>query len=156
MVNNTNGICPTDSDLEDREFVLSYYQQYLNAYDETSLKAQADTEVNDRSLQVFGTTDIPTILNIIENNPLIIADGQWGFSHAVIALLSIDSIWNTTGDIQQVNNEILYQRAYWFTRESIARCNDSIDKFNPLLWNEDSRLDYWTVIVFTNWYLNQI
>ena len=146
-------VCPADSELADRAFVLAYYQDYLGNYDANALAAVADPELTIRQQEVFGNTNYGFNLTQMAANPALVADGAWGFAHAGIA---VTALLGLTG--AALDDEIEYQRAYYYTRESKARCDQGLvaDARNPLTWGEDSRLDYYAVVAFSEWYLSNI
>lgn len=153
VVSNTNVVCPTDSDLEDRSFVLACYQDYLSSYDQNAVAATADAELAARQQEVFGNTDYGMNLTQMAANPALVADGAWGFSHAGLAVTALLGLTGTALD-----DEIEYQRAFYYTRESKARCDQGqvADAKDSLTWSEDSRLDYYAVVAFTEWYKDQV
>ena len=143
--------CPT-VDIDNPAQVGVVYQQFLDSgFNSTALSIQATQELGDRMTELYGTTDIATVVSMWQADPTLVpVDGSWGFSHAAQSLLLLQSSSNPTLDAQE-------QIEYWYVREAIARCNDGIsDWLNPLLWSEDSRLDYWTPKAFIEWYLTQV
>ena len=146
-----NTICLTDTELGDRDFVLAHYQDYLSSYSgsQAALAAQADVELAARQLEVFGTNDIGTTVAMMAADPSLVSDGAWGFAHAGVALLAMQGVTNPVA-------EAAYQIAYYYTREQKARCDQALvsDVRDPITWTEDQRLDYYTVLVYTQWALS--
>lgn len=131
----------------------------MGAANQAALITQAAQEMDVRLPEIFGAgATIESALLTMQANPDAYADGQWGFIHGGAAVLAMQAAWIATGDIDAVKAVQAEQIAFWYTRESIARCEkqDASDHRNPLTWEEDSRLDYAVVIFFTDWYLAQI
>lgn len=83
-------------------------------------------------------------------NPALVADGRWGFVHAGLTIAELQ-----VSDDEEV--DAAYWTAYYFTRESIARCGQSgANHLDPITWSEDSRLDYWAVVAYVEWYTTQL
>lgn len=146
-----NVVCLTDTKLGDRDFVLAHYQDYLSSYSssQAALAAQADAELAARQLEVFGTNDIGTTVAMMAADPSLVSDGAWGFSHAGLALLAMQTAADPVA-------EAAYQVAYYYSREQKARCDQALvsDVRDPMTWTEDQRLDYYTVLVYTQWALS--
>lgn len=141
-----------------------YTQFQSSGFDSAALKSQATQELNTRAIELYGTSDIATIVNGWQINPATIpTDGVWGFSHAAITLFELEVMrlgGATDAALIQYANE---QIRRWYAREFNVRCMDGVaEPLNPLTWDkpapglEDSRLDYWTPRVFVEWYIAQL
>ena len=114
--------------------------------------------MNDRLIEFYGTSDLSTVTGIWQSDPTTVpVAGEWGFSHAALSLniLQVARVGGATNNQLQVLAQQQVER--WFAREAVSRCNNGlINWLNPLLWSEDSRLDYWSPFIFINWYMAQI
>ena len=131
----------------------------MGTVNQQALLDQSAAEMAIRLPEIFGTgATIEDALLAMQADPDAYIDGQWGFIHGGAAVQAMQVAWIATGDINQVTTVQQQQIAFWYTRESIARCEkqDTSDHLNPLTWSEDSRLDYYVVIPFTDWYLSTL
>lgn len=134
------------------------YSEFLNSeVDQNALIILTTQELDNRLIEEFGSTDYLNALNTIQSSPANFADGRWGFSHAALTILKLETLRLSGGNVSEIEQLSFEEVAYWYSKESIARCNDDItDWLNPLNWSEDSRLDYMTPRLFVEWYLNQL
>lgn len=135
------------------------YQQYQSSgFDSTALSTQATQESEVRMVELYGTTSYPAIVAQWQSDPSSVpTDGSWGFAHAAQSLLLLETNRANGATNTQLAVTAQQQIERWYVREAIARCKQGIDPWlNPLLWNEDSRLDYWMPLLFINWYLTQL
>lgn len=146
-----------DNPVETQELYQTY-QTTVSASDQVALYSQASLELDAALQLLYGTTDKGAVVTLWQTNPSSVPiDGSYGLSHAALTLAELEILrvsGTSTSDLQIVANERI---AYWYSREAVSRCNDGIANWlNPLNWDEDSRLDYITVVLFVEWYFTQI
>ena len=119
---------------------VAHYAEFLSTIDHSQLLADGLAELS-------GLVDLSTIWQDVISTPEAYVNGQYGISHAALTWLALNDpsnplvaqylpAWATT-------EETLL--AYWFTRESVARCAEGYGQFDIYSWPVDSRLDYVTV-----------
>lgn len=147
-------------DLNNPAETAGLYNQFLTSgFNTPALESQASQELDAGLLLLYGTTDKSAIVALWQSDPATVPlDGSYGLSHAAQTLLALEVIrLSGGGSNAAIQAEVDNQLAYWYSREAVARCNDSIeDWLNPLEWNPDSRLDYMAVKLFVDWYLAQV
>lgn len=146
--------CP-EINLSDPAQTGSLYQDFLSS------SVNQDALLISSTAELGTHVDLATIFADVINDPAayIGVDPDYGVGHAALTYLWLTDPSNSIlDDFPEVQNagtveEIL---AYWYSREAMARCADCIDCWeDPNCWNEDSRLDYMTVIILVNWFNDQ-
>lgn len=144
-----------DVDLDNIGEVARFYQDYVEKLAPAHL-----TRINDRAnlqheirlLGEFGSLSYEDALLTMQANPSNYIDGRWGFSHAGLVILELQSMKDAGVSEDNVNLrcEELIQR--YAVREMVARCKDTLRWRDPLCWNEDSFLDWQMVVKFVEWW----
>ena len=144
----------TDVDYDIPTEVDQVYGLYLAQYSQAerdAFKAQAEVEMFNRMQQIYGTNNWQVVIANWALDPQAVIDlsPNYGFSHAAQLLTQL--IQDSTVADEKIKR--------YFVREAQARCaGDGGDGpyeewLNPTVWSEDSRLDYFTPLLFAEWYL---
>ena len=160
-----SGACPGGVDLEDPSQVAPIYTRFLTEYTQAyrdSLVVSSSSELNAHLQSDYGTTNYLAVVGIWAANPTdpLLTTGAWGYGHAALSVQELQ-IMQATGS---TDAEIIARgeelKAHYFVREAIARCRGLgtqqgavVDWLNPASWYEDSRLDYYTPLLFIDWFI---
>jgi hypothetical protein len=151
--------CPTDVDIDDPVQVQEVYDCYEQTYSQAerdAQRSQAESEMLLRLQDELGTTDFTSALLLM---PLWsgFIPGEWGFSHAFLLISELEArqlAGDTDQELIDKGNELVRR---YYVREAKARCAQGITAWlDPTQWNEDSRLDYFSPLLFTQWWISNL
>jgi len=140
---------------------------WLGAYDvayRDSKKAEAKTLLDTHLQADYGTTDYLSVVAQWIANPTdpLLLNGDWGYAHAAISLSKLQTAKAGGASNAELEALGLEEIEHWYRWEALPRCkgvagHPAVQEWqNPNNWYEDSRLDYYTPLLFIEWFLDNL
>lgn len=159
-----SGACPVGVDLNDPAQVHVIYSRFLTEYSQTYRDSQEATNealMNQHLQSDYGTTDKFIVIAMWLANPTdpLLVNGDWGYGHAALSMAELNTMQSGGSTDAQITQRAQELYEHYFVREAIARCQGlggstpQAEWLNPANWYEDSRLDYYTPLLFIKWFL---
>jgi len=138
---------------------------WLGAYDvayRDSKKAEAKTLLDTHLQQDYGTTNYLLVVAQWIANPLdpLLLNGDWGYAHAALSLIELENAKAGGATHAELEAVGLEQIEHWYRWEAYPRCHGVQDHpavaewQDPNNWYPDSLLDYYTPLLFVEWWLS--
>jgi len=162
-----SGDCPSEVDIDNPAETEPVYNRWLTEYTEAyrdSLYVQASDELDSHLQSDYGTASYLAVLGMWALDPTdsLLVNGDWGYAHAGLAISELDamkSAGSSNAEMEARGNELIW---HYYVREAQARCRGAggspevAEWLNPAEWYEDSRLDYYTPLLFIQWYISNL